>query len=233
MLSARLLPCVIQYVCWLFMTQFSTTCILKRSTCGFLTYYSVRSAKMGVSVSHPLRRTTKAKYIQTLDGGSSEFEETEQFFSRNLHQEHNKRETSRGNKGFSKRNEAGCLQFKGTRGNSRCPFDSLDAIDSRRSVPFAVLPENDTQASTGSRNGDWLFLDDVEDDLEDESLAQKSEPKLKGENTPHPAAKQKRKDFASSKTRSDKVANLPDRNHRNSTRSRQCTENRSNKASKK
>ena len=131
MLSARLLPCVIQYVCWLFMTHFSTTCILKRSTCGFLTYYSVRSAKMGVSVSHPLRRTTKAKYIQTLDGGSSEFEETEQFFSRNLHQEHNKRETSRGNKGFSKRNEAGCLQFKGTRGNSRCPFvlRYLNAMD--------------------------------------------------------------------------------------------------------
>lgn len=216
------------------MTQFSTTCILKRSTCGFLTYYSVRSAKMGVSVSHPLRRTTKAKYIQTLDGGSSEFDEAEQFFSRNLHREHNKTETSRGNKGFSKRNEAGCLQFKGARGNSRCPFDSLDTIDSRRSVPFAVLPENYTQASTGSRNGDWLFLDDVEDDLEDESLARKDEPKLKGRNTPPSAAKQKRKDRASSKTRSGKEAHLPrDRNHRNTTRSRQCTENRSNKASKK
>lgn len=216
---------------------------------------------MGVSISHPLKRTTKAKYIQTLDGGSSVFDETEQFFSQSLHPENNKGETSRGTKGFSKRNEPGFFQFKGARGNSRCPFDSLDTIDSRKSVPFAVLPENNTQASTSSPNGEGgfvsvpsdsetisveksgqlLFLDEVEDDLEDGSSAQKGAgAKLKERNTPNPAeyvheeviaplqGKLRRKDRASSTTRSGEEAHLPDRNHGNSTHSRRCAENSSN-----
>lgn len=215
---------------------------------------------MGVSVSHPRKRSTEAKYIQTLDGGSSVFDESAQFFSESLHQENNKGETSRGTKGFSKRNEPGFFQFKGTRGSSRCPFDSLDTIDSRKSVPFAVLPENNTQASTSSPNGEGgfisvhsdgeticvgksgqvLFLDEVEDDLEDESSAQKCGAKLKEKNTLNPAeyvqqkviaslqGKLRRKDRASSTTRSGEEAHLPDRNHGNSTRSRRCAENSSN-----
>lgn len=175
---------------------------------NFLNNYSVTSAKMGVSVSHPLRRTAKAKYILTLDGLSSEFDGTEQFSHSSL-QDNNKGETSRGGKGFSKRNEAGCLQIKGTRGNSGCPFDSLDTIDSRKSVPFAVLPENNTQPSSRSPNGEGafgsvhsdgetisvdrsangkvLFHDDAEDELEDESSARKCKTKLKERNTPKPA----------------------------------------------
>ena len=212
----------------------------------FLNYYSIKltSAKMGVSISHPLRRTTKAKYIQTLDGGSSEFDGNEQlFFSHSLYQEDNKGETSRGSKGFSKRNEAGCLQFKGVRGNSRCPFDSLDTIDSRKSVPFAVLPDNNTQALTKSPKGEGAFsvYSDGEtisveksgkvlfydDDLEDESSARKCEAKLKEKNTRKHAGKLRKKNRAS-RTRSGGEAHLPDRNHGNSTRSRQCAENRSN-----
>ena len=201
---------------------------------------------MGVSVSRPQRRTTKAKYILTLDGRSSEFDETEEFFSHMLHQKNNKGETSRGGKGFSKRNETGCLQFKGTRGNSGSPFDSLDTIDSRKSIPFAVLPENNTQTSTNSPNGvggfcsvqsddktssvekssKLLFLDEVEDDLEDESSARK------GRNTPcdqkkvnHPfQGKLRKKDHASRKTRSGEETHALDGNRGDSTRSRCCGE---------
>ena len=215
-------------------------------------YYSVTSVKMGVSVSQPLRRTTKAKYILTPNGGSSEFEGTEEFFS---HQENKKGETSRCSKGFSKRNEAGCLQFKGARGNSGCPFDSLDTIDSRKSVPFAVLPDNNTQPLSRPPNGEgtfvsvhsdgetWdgkvLFHDDVEDDLEDESSVRKCKTKPKERNTPKPAdyvekkvidpsqGKLKKKVRASSSTRLGEKAHLPVKNHGNSARSRHCAENRS------
>jgi len=207
---------------------------------------------MGVSVSRPLRRTTKAKYIITLDGGSSEFDGTEEFFSHSLHLDNNKGETSEGSKGFSKRNEAGCLKFKETRGNSGCPFDSLDTIDSRKSVPFAVLPENNTQSSTRSPNGEGgfssaqsddktvsveksskvLFYDDVEDDIEDESPARKER------NTPKPAeyvqqkvnhpfqGKLRKKGRALRRTRSGEETHLPDENHGDST-PRYCGENTS------
>jgi len=208
---------------------------------------------MGVSVSRPLRRTTKAKYILTLDGGSTEFDGTEELFSHNLRQQDNRGETSRGSKGFSKRNEEGCLQFKGTKGSSGCPFDSLDTIDSRKSVPFAVLPENNAQSSTRSpsngeggistsQSGDKTisveksskssFHDDLEDDL-DESLAWKER------NTPEPTecaqqkvnqpfrGKLRGKGCASRKTRSDEETQLPDENHGDSTRSRYCGENTS------
>ena len=205
---------------------------------------------MGVSVSHPLRRTTKAKYILTFDGGSSESDGTKQFFS---HQEHNKGETSRGSKGFSKRNEAGFLQFKGTRGNPGCPFDSLDTIDSRKSVPFAVLPQNNTQPSSRppsgegaftsvhsdvetisvDRSGKVLLHDDAEDDsVEDENSARKER------NKPKPAdyvqqkvidpsqGKLKKKVRASSSTRlGEKSHSVPDKIHGNNTHSRHCVEN--------
>ena len=207
---------------------------------------------MGVSVSRPVRRTTKAKYILTLDGGSSEFDGTETFSSHSLHQKNNKGETSRGGKGFSKRNETGCLQFKGTRSNSGSPFDSLETIDSRKSVPFAVLPENNCQSSTNSSNGvggfssvqsddktisaekssKVLFHDEV-DYLEDESSVRKER------NTPKPAecvqekvkypfqGKIRKKDRASRKTRSGKETHVLDGNRGDSTRSRCWGENAS------
>ena len=202
---------------------------------------------MGVSVSRPQRRITKAKYILTVDGGSSEFDETEEYFS--LHLKNNKGETSRGGKGISKRNETGCLQFKGTRGNSGSPFDSLDTIDSRKSIPFAVLPENNTQSSTNSPNGEGgfsnvqsddktisveksskvLFLDEVEDDLENESSARKER------NVPcdqvkvnHPfQGKLRKKARASRKTRSGEETHVLDGNRGDSTRSSCCGENAS------
>lgn len=206
---------------------------------------------MGVSVSRPLRRTTKAKYILTLDGGSSEFDGTEDFLSRSLHQDNNKGETSRGSKSFSKRNEAGCLQFKETRGNSGCPFDSLDTIESRKSVPFAVLPENNTQSSTRSPNGEGgfssaqsddkiisveksskvLFYDDVEDDLEDESSARKERKTPKPaecvqQKVNHPQGKSREKGRASRRTISGEETHLHDENHGDST-PRYCGENTS------
>jgi len=205
---------------------------------------------MGVSVSHPLRqRTTKAKYILTLDGGSSEFDGTEQFFS---HQEHNKGETSRVGKGCSEQNEASCLQFKGGRANSGCPFDSLDTIDSRKSVPFAVLPQNNTQPSSRPPNGELAFAsvhsdgetisvdrsgkvllrDDAEHDFEDESSARKER------NTSKPAdyvqqkvidpsrVKLKKNVRASSSTRfGEKAHSVTDKIHGNSLHSGHCAEN--------
>ena len=201
---------------------------------------------MGVSVSRPVRRTTKAKYILTLDGGSSEFDGTEAFSSHSLHQKNNKGETSRGGKGFSKRNETGCLQFKGTRSNSESPFDSLETIDSRKSVPFAVLPESNSQSSTNSPNraGGFIsvqsddktisveksskvvFHDEVEDDLEDESSVRKER------NTPKPTecvqekvkypfeGKLRKKNRASRKTRSGEETHVLDGRRGDSTRSR-------------
>ena len=208
---------------------------------------------MGVSVSSPVRRTTKTKYILTLDEGSSEFDGTEVFSSHSLHQKNNKGESSRGGKGFSKRNETGCLQFKGTRGNSESPFDSLETIDSRKSVPFAVLPENNSQSSTNSPNGAGdlssvqsddktvsvekgskvVFHDEVEDGLEDESSARKET------NMPKPAGcvqekvnhsflgKLRKKDRPSRKTRSGEEKHVLDGNRGDSTRSRCCGENAS------
>jgi len=206
---------------------------------------------MGVSVSRPLRKTTKAKYILTFDGGSNEFDGTEEFFSHNLHQQDNRGETSRGGKEFSKWNEAGCLQFKGTKGSSGCPFDSLDTIDSRKSVPFAVLPENNAQSLTRSpSNGEGgfsnaqsddktisvkkssklSFHDDLEDDL-DESLAKQER------NTPteyvqqkvnhHFQGKLREKGCSSRRTRSGEETQLPDENNGDNTRSRYCGENTS------
>ena len=160
---------------------------------------------MGVSVSHPLRRPSKGKYIQTLDGEWDAFDEGEHFLSQSSQQENN-RETLHRGKGSSKRNEPGFFQFKGVRGSSRRTFDSLDTIDSRKSVPFAVLPENNTQASasapdstgfisilsdgetiTAEKSSKVLYTDYAEGDLEDGSSASKCVGKLKEKNMSRPA----------------------------------------------
>ena len=52
----------------------------------------------------------------------------------------------------SKRKEAGLFQFKSRKGKSKCTFDSLDTLDSRKSVPFVALPDT-TRASTSSPSG--------------------------------------------------------------------------------
>ena len=111
---------------------------------------------MGVNVSRPQRRS-KVKYIQThYDGEANVFDESERFLN-----ESSQQEAIRGGKSFSKRNEPGFFQFKVGRGKSRCTFDSLDTIDSRKSVPFAVLPANNTRASTSSRSGENEDLNSV------------------------------------------------------------------------
>ena len=115
---------------------------------------------MGVNVSRPQRRS-KVKYIQTdYDGEANVFDESERFLN-----ESSQQEAIRGGKSFSKRNEPGFFQFKVGRGKSRCTFDSLDTIDSRKSVPFAVLPANNTRASTNSRSGE---NEDLNSDYYDE-----------------------------------------------------------------
>ena len=67
---------------------------------------------------------------------------------------------------LSKSNQTGFFhQFKSTKGKSKDTFDSLETIDSRKSVPFAALPDT-TRASTSSPSGDKedlhsIFSDEV------------------------------------------------------------------------
>ena len=92
---------------------------------------------MGVNVSQPFGGT-KIKYIHQHNGEEDprNFDENEEFLSES-----------------SKRKEAGLLQFKSRKCKLKCTFDSLDTIDSRKSVPFAALPDT-TRASTSSPSGD-------------------------------------------------------------------------------
>ena len=80
---------------------------------------------MSVNVSQPLGGT-KIKYIHphNYEEDPRNFDKNEEFLSES-----------------SKRKEAGLLQFKSRKCKSKCTFDSLDTIDSRKSVPFAALPE--------------------------------------------------------------------------------------------
>ncbi|KAJ7394782.1 hypothetical protein OS493_000616 [Desmophyllum pertusum] len=159
---------------------------------------------MGVSISRPLRRS---KYtVHTLDGESSVFDESEKFLSPSSQQQKTNTDTLRRSKGSSKRNEPQFFQLKPVRGKPMYAFDSLDTIESRKSVPFAVLPEDNTRASTSSPDGEGelisvhsneetitleksdklLFLDEVVDDLEDENSAKKCAKKFKEKNMPRP-----------------------------------------------
>ena len=92
---------------------------------------------MGVNVSHPLGGS-KVKYVHASNNEDPRrnSDENEEFLSES-----------------SERKEAGLFQFKSRKGKSKCTFDSLDTIDSRKSVPFAALPDT-TRASTSSPSGD-------------------------------------------------------------------------------
>lgn len=155
---------------------------------------------MGVNVSRPEGRT-RLKYIQADD--YVENDEGEHFLNESSQQEKAKEKTIRGVKSSSKRNEPGFFQLKSGKGKTKCTFDSLDSIDSRKSVPFAVLPEDNSElASTSSpsdvnedlknvysveeanatreKSGKVLFFDDPKDDLEqDEDFAEKCLENLK------------------------------------------------------
>ena len=156
---------------------------------------------MGVNVSRPERRN-RLKYIQADD-----YDEGEHFFNESSQQESAREKTIRGTNSSSKRNEPGFFQLKSGKGKTKCTFDSLDTIDSRKSVPFAVLPENSYQTSTSSPSGDEnedlkgvfsveegivsggkggrvLFVDEPTDDLEQgEDFAEKCVENLKEKDT--------------------------------------------------
>ena len=109
---------------------------------------------MGVNVSHSQRvKYVQAKEYEGVDGGQSNFDEREQFLSESS-RVGGFEENIRDGKRFSKSNQTGFFhQFKSRKGKSKDTFDSLDTIDSRKSVPFAALPDT-TRASTSSPSGD-------------------------------------------------------------------------------
>ena len=158
--------------------------------------YKDQTYVMGVNVSRTEGRT-KMKYIKADDD-----DEGENFLNESSLQEKTKGKTTRRASSSSKRIEPGFFQLKSEKGKTRCTFDSLDTIDSRKSVPFAVLPEDNSVASTSSpsdvnedlknaysveeaivtreKSGKVLFFDDPMDDLEqDEGFAEKCLEKLK------------------------------------------------------
>ena len=103
---------------------------------------------MGLNVSQP--RGTKFKYVHAsnYEDRRRNSEENEEFLS-----------------GSSKREEAGFFQFKSRNGKANCTFDRLDTLDSRKSVPFAALPDT-TRASKSSLSRDKedlhsIFSDEV------------------------------------------------------------------------
>ena len=155
---------------------------------------------MGVNVSRTEGRT-KMKYIKADDD-----DEGGNFLNESLLQDKTKSKTTRRASSSSKRIEPGFFQLKSEKGKTRCTFDSLDTIDSRKSVPFAVLPEDYSEASTSSpsdvnedmknvysveeafvtreKSGKVLFFDDPMDDLEqDEDFAEKCVENLKEKGT--------------------------------------------------
>ena len=158
---------------------------------------------MGVNVSRPQRRT-KVKYIQAnnYDEEPNVFDDSEKFLNESSQQQSAKENTMRGAKNSLKCNQPGFFQLKSGKGRSKCKFDSLDTIDSRKSVPFAALPENNCRASTSSPRGGnedsrsvhseeetifalekgskVLYLDEPPDDLEQErDLIRKCEGALR------------------------------------------------------
>ena len=121
---------------------------------------------MGVNVSHPQRvKYVQANESEEVDGGQSNFDEREQFLSESS-RVGGFEENIRDGKRLSKSNQTGFFhQFKSRKGKSKDTFDSLDTIDSRKSVPFAALPDT-TRASTSSPGGDkedshGIFSDEV------------------------------------------------------------------------
>ena len=121
---------------------------------------------MGVNVSHPQRvKYVQAKEYEGVDRGQNNFDEREQFLSESS-RVGGFEENIRDRKGLSKSSQTGFFhQFKSRKGKSKDTFDSLDTIYSRKSVPFAALPDT-TRASTSSPSGDKedlhsIFSDEV------------------------------------------------------------------------
>ena len=121
---------------------------------------------MGVNVSHSQRvKYVHAKEYEGVNGGQSNFDEREQCLSESS-RVGGFEENIRDGKRLSKSNQTGFFhQFKSRKGKSKDTFDSLDTIDSRKSVPFAALPDT-TRASTSSPSGDQedlhsIFSDEV------------------------------------------------------------------------
>ena len=121
---------------------------------------------MGVNVSHSQRvKYVHAKEYEGVNGGQSNFDEREQCLSESS-RVGGFEENIRDGKRLSKSNQTGFFhQFKSRKGKSKDTFDSLDTIDSRKSIPFAALPDT-TRASTSSPSGDQedlhsIFCDEV------------------------------------------------------------------------
>ena len=121
---------------------------------------------MGVNVSHSQRvKYVQAREYEGVDGGQGNFDEREQFLSESS-RVGGFEENIRDGKRLSKSNQTGFFhQFKSRKGKSKDTFDSLNTIDSRKSVPFAALPDT-TRASTSSASGDKgdlhsIFSDEV------------------------------------------------------------------------
>lgn len=103
---------------------------------------------MGVSLSRSSERTAEAKYIHSIDTKESSGENDE-FLNQCT-----KGKTIKGSESTSKRTETAFFQFKTTKSNCWDTFDSLDTIISRKSVPFAVLPDGNPQALPSSAVGE-------------------------------------------------------------------------------
>ena len=121
---------------------------------------------MGVNVSHSQRvKYVQAKEYEGVDRGQGNFDEREQFLGESS-RVGGFDENIRDGKRLSKSNQTGFFhQLKSRKGKSKDTFDSLDTIDSRKSVPFAALPDT-TRASTSSPSGDKkdvhsIFSDEV------------------------------------------------------------------------
>ena len=133
---------------------------------------------MGVYVSRPLGGT-KVIYIHphNCEEDPRNFDENEEFLNES-----------------SKRKEAGLLLFKSRKGKSKCTFDSLDTIDSRKSVPFAALPDT-TRASTSSPSGDKEDLRSIFSDEVSTSVSSKKSRVSFTNEAPTEAMEQDRRSF--------------------------------------
>ena len=131
--SARSLFCD----CDAFLRKFKIGFVGENSNLFFDDIRSFTLEIMGVNASHPLGGT-KVKYVHASSNEDPRrnSDENEEFLSES-----------------SKRKEAGLFQFKSRKGKSKCTFDSLNTIDSRKSDPYAALPDT-TRASSSSPSGD-------------------------------------------------------------------------------
>ena len=139
---------------------------------------------MGVNVSHLQRvKYVQANESEEVDGGQSNFDEREQFLSESS-RVRGFEENIRDGKRLSKSNRTGFFhQFKSRNGKSKDTFDSLDTIDSRKSVPFAALLDT-TRASTSSPSGDKEDLHSIFSDEASTNVSSKNSRVLFTEELP-------------------------------------------------